>query len=79
MPTISEWYDLLLEKAESNTNDTYRYHYDYLTKVMRQFCKKYNGQMAYFDGQSTYITARGKICKTTCTADSSNLDMGKIC
>ena len=54
MPTISEWYDLLLEKAESNTNDTYRYHYDYLTKVMRQFCKKYNGQMAYFDGQSTY-------------------------
>ena len=54
MPTISEWYDLLLEKAEDNTNDTYRYHYDYLTKVMRQFCKKYNGQMAYFDGQSTY-------------------------
>lgn len=54
MPTISEWYDLLLEKAEANTNDTYRYHYDYLTKVMRQFCKKYNGQMAYFDGQSTY-------------------------
>ena len=47
MPTISEWYDLLLEKAEDNTNDTYRYHYDYLTKVMRQFCKK-------FDGQSTY-------------------------
>ena len=54
MPTISEWYDRLIRKREENTNDTYRYHYDYLVKVMKQYCKKLNGQMAYFDGQSTF-------------------------
>ncbi|MBO5476521.1 MAG: DUF87 domain-containing protein [Clostridia bacterium] len=54
MPTISEWYDRLVRKREENENDTYRYHYDYLVKVMKQFCRKYNGQMAYFDGQSTF-------------------------
>ncbi len=59
MPTISDWYDILEVKAAENTNDTYRYHYDYLTKVMRQFCKKFNGQMAYFDGQSTYDLLEG--------------------
>ena len=54
MPTISEWYDRLVRKREENENDTYRYHFDYLVKVMKQFCRKYNGQMAYFDGQSTF-------------------------
>ena len=54
MPTISEWYDRLIHKREENENDTYKYHYDYLVKVMKQFCRKYNGQMAYFDGQSTF-------------------------
>ena len=54
MPTVSEWYDRLVRKREENENDTYRYHYDYLVKVMKQFCRKYNGQMAYFDGQSTF-------------------------
>ena len=54
MPTISEWYDRLVEKRLENTNDTYKYHYDYLVKVMKQYCRKYNGQMAYFDGQSTF-------------------------
>ena len=54
MPTISEWYDRLVEKRAENTNDTYKYHYDYLVKVMKQYCRKYNGQMAYFDGQSTF-------------------------
>lgn len=54
MPTISEWYDILNEKALENTTDTYSYHYNYLLKVMKQYCKKFDGQMAYFDGQSTF-------------------------
>ena len=54
MPTISSWYDRLVRKKEENTVDTYRYHFDYLVKVMKQYCKKFNGQMAYFDGQSTF-------------------------
>ena len=54
MPTISEWYDLLVEKASEDTTDTYSYHYNYLLKVMKQYCKKFDGQMAYFDGQSTF-------------------------
>lgn len=54
MPTISDWYDRLIQKREENQNETYKYHFDYLVKVMRQFCRKFNGQMAYFDGQSTF-------------------------
>ena len=59
MPTISEWYDRLVEKCNENDNETYQYHYDYLVKVMKQFCKKYNGQMAHFDGQSTFDLLEG--------------------
>lgn len=54
MPTISSWYERLEVKCAENTNDTYQYHYDYLTKVMKQYCKKFDGQMSYFDGQSTF-------------------------
>ncbi len=54
MPTISSWYDRLVKKNGENTIDTYQYHFDYLIKVMKQYCKKFNGQMAYFDGQSTF-------------------------
>jgi type IV secretory pathway VirB4 component len=54
MPTISSWYERLEVKSSENTNDTYQYHYDYLTKVMKQYCKKFDGQMSYFDGQSTF-------------------------
>ncbi len=54
MPTITEWYELLEEKANENKTATYDYHYNYLLKVMKQYCKKFNGQMAYFDGQSTF-------------------------
>ncbi len=54
MPTISSWYDRLVNKMQENTIDTYKYHFDYLVKVMKQYCKKFNGQMAYFDGQSTF-------------------------
>jgi len=54
MPTISEWYEILEEKAKENNTDTYAYHYNYLLKVMKQYCKKFDGQMSYFDGQSTF-------------------------
>lgn len=54
MPTISSWYERLEKKAKENDNETYQFHYNYLTKVMRQYCRKFNGQMAYFDGQSTF-------------------------
>ena len=54
MPTISSWYDRLLRKNAENNIETYQYHFDYLVKVMKQYCKKFNGQMAYFDGQSTF-------------------------
>lgn len=54
MPTIGSWYERLLRKNEENNIDTYQYHFDYLTKVMKQYCRKFNGQMAYFDGQSTF-------------------------
>lgn len=61
MPTISEWYDILVEKAKEDTNETYTYHYNYLLKVMRQYCRKFDGQMAYFDGQSTFELMDGNL------------------
>lgn len=54
MPTIGSWYDRLDQKTTENKNSTYEYHYNYLIKVMKQYCRKFDGQMAYFDGQSTY-------------------------
>ena len=54
MPTIGSWYKRLVKKAEENDNRNYEYHYSYLLKVMRQYVREYDGQMAYFDGQSTF-------------------------
>ena len=54
MPTIGSWYARICRKAEENTNQDYRFHYSYLIKVMKQYVRKFNGQMAYFDGQSTF-------------------------
>ena len=54
MPTIGSWYRRLLKKAQENTNTNYEYHYSYLLKVMKQYIREYDGQMAYFDGQSTF-------------------------
>lgn len=54
MPTIGSWYKRLLKKAKENDNPDYRFHYSYLVKVMRQYVREYDGQMAYFDGQSTF-------------------------
>ena len=43
-----------LFNAKENTNEDYRFHYSYLLKVMKQYVREYDGQMAYFDGQSTF-------------------------
>ncbi len=59
MPTIGSWYARILQKAEDNKNPDYRFHYSYLIKVMRQYVRAYNGQMAYFDGQSTFELLEG--------------------
>ncbi len=54
MPTIGSWYRRLQNKAAENKNPDYQFHYSYLLKVMKQYIREYNGQMAYFDGQSTF-------------------------
>ena len=54
MPTIGSWYKRIVKKAQTNENNDYRFHYSYLIKVMKQYVREYNGQMAYFDGQSTF-------------------------
>ncbi len=54
MPTIGSWYRSLAQKARDNTIETYKNHYSYLLKVMKQYVRELNGQMAYFDGQSTF-------------------------
>ena len=53
LPTIGSWYRQIQEKAANNTNVDYQFHYSYLIKVMKQYVREYDGQMAYFDGQST--------------------------
>ena len=70
MPTIGSWYRRLQRKAQSNTNDDYRFHYSYLLKVMKQYIREYNGQMAYFDGQSTFELLDG--------APFINLDISQL-
>ena len=59
MPTIGSWYRRIQGKARENTNQDYQYHYSYLLKVMKQYIREYNGQMAYFDGQSTFELLEG--------------------
>ena len=54
MPTIGSWYKRIERKARDNDNPDYQFHYSYLLKVMKQYIREYNGQMAYFDGQSTF-------------------------
>ena len=54
MPTIGSWYKTLLRKAKENQDSNYTFHYSYLSKVMKQYVRELNGQMAYFDGQSTF-------------------------
>lgn len=59
MPTIGSWFKRIQKKAQDNTNPDYQYHYSYLLKVMKQYVREYDGQMAYFDGQSTFELLEG--------------------
>ncbi len=61
MPTIGSWYKRLQRNAEMNQNQDYRFHYSYLLKVMKQYIREYDGQMAYFDGQSTFDLLDGTL------------------
>ena len=70
MPTIGSWYKRIQRKAVENKNDDYRFHYSYLLKVMKQYIREYNGQMAYFDGQSTFELLDG--------APFINLDISQL-
>jgi len=70
MPTIGSWYKRLEKKAQENTNSDYQFHYSYLLKVMKQYIREYNGQMAYFDGQSTFELLEG--------APFINLDISQL-
>ncbi len=54
MPTIGSWYKRIVDNSKYNDNQDYRFHYSYLIKVMKQYVREYDGQMAYFDGQSTF-------------------------
>ena len=71
MPTIGSWYKRLLTNANQNTNPDYRVHYSYLVKVMKQYVRELNGQMAYFDGQSTFDLLEGT---SFINLDISNLE-----
>ena len=70
MPTIGSWYQRILKKSKENENADYTKHYSYLTKVMRQYIREYDGQMAYFDGQSTFELLEG--------APFINLDISQL-
>ena len=59
MPTIGSWYKTLEKMAKENENDDYKFHYSYLLKVMKQYIREFGGQMAYFDGQSTFELQEG--------------------
>lgn len=70
MPTIGSWYRRIQAKAQENENPDYQYHYSYLLKVMKQYIREYDGQMAYFDGQSTFDLLDG--------APFINLDISQL-
>ena len=70
MPTIGSWYKRIQQKARDNQNADYRFHYSYLLKVMKQYIREYDGQMAYFDGQSTFELLEG--------APFINLDISQL-
>lgn len=54
MPTIGSWYKRLEKYANDSNEEDYRFHYKYLLKVMKQYVREFGGQLAYFDGQSTF-------------------------
>lgn len=54
MPTLSLWYEKLLDDAKENeNNETFKPYYDYLIMVMSNFVKNKNGGLTCFDGQTS--------------------------
>jgi type IV secretory pathway VirB4 component len=53
MPTLSTFYAQVQKMASNNTNETYKPYYDYLLKVLSDFCRLTRGSFTCFDGQST--------------------------
>ncbi len=53
LPTLGSWYKRLCEKANSDTNPDYKYHYEYLIRYMKDFINEAGGKYSYYDGQST--------------------------
>lgn len=70
MPTIGSWYKRIEKKAKENKVQDYAFQYSYLLKVMKQYIREYDGQMAYFDGQSTFELLDG--------APFINLDISQL-
>jgi len=70
MPTIGSWYKRMEKKAKENKVQDYAFQYSYLLKVMKQYIREYDGQMAYFDGQSTFELLDG--------APFINLDISQL-
>lgn len=70
MPTIGSWYRRIQNKSKENEDINYQSHFSYLLKVMKQYIREYNGQMAYFDGQSTFELLEG--------APFINLDISQL-
>lgn len=70
MPTIGSWYKRLEKKSKENKIADYAFQYSYLLKVMKQYIREYDGQMAYFDGQSTFELLDG--------APFINLDISQL-
>ena len=52
VPTIGSWYKRLCEKARSNLNVEYKYHYEYLIKYMKDYVRELGGTIPLFDGQT---------------------------
>lgn len=57
LPTIGSFYKRLQQKAENERNIYYKPTYSYLLSVMKQYVRELNGQLGYFDGQSTFDLA----------------------
>ena len=54
MPTLSDWYLILLEEANNpDTSKSFKAYYDYLLMVMSNFVSIKNGGLTCFDGQTT--------------------------
>jgi hypothetical protein len=52
MPTLSDWYKEIEKQSKENDNTTYQPFYDYILKVMSDFCRCTKGSLVSFDGQT---------------------------